>query len=369
MLNNNELNRYSRHLLLPEVGKEGQERLKASRVLVIGAGGLGCPILLYLVAAGIGTVGIVDFDLVDESNLQRQVLFTTDSVGKSKALEAKLKLEEMNPLITINSYHAKLTAQNAIELFQSYDIIVDGSDNFETRYVVNDACILANKPLVYGAIFKFEGQVSVFNYQHGPSYRCLFPSPPPSGSVPNCAEIGVLGVLPGIIGSFQANEVLKMVLGIGRPLSGKLLMYNALNAESSVIGIPRDERVINEVLQKGKIELVSQVNCGLDDEQSIESLSPEEFDQLLHNEAVQLLDVREIWEEPKLELSNIINIPLQLLPKQMHLLEASKKMVVFCQKGGRSLKAIKILKKNHFKSLLNLTGGVENYIQYGEEEN
>src|SRR5690606_19253182 len=216
-------NRYSRHIILSEIGQAGQDKLLSAKVLVIGAGGLGCPVLQYLAAAGIGTLGIIDFDVVEISNLQRQVLFGTSSLGKNKAEAAKKHLEDLNPEISIMAYAEKLTYQNALELFKNYDIIVDGSDNFETRYLVNDACIITNKPLVFGAIYKFEGQVSVFNYQNGPSYRCLFPNPPQKDTVPNCSEIGVLGVLPGIIGSMQANEVLKIILGIGSTLSGKLL--------------------------------------------------------------------------------------------------------------------------------------------------
>ena len=226
------MNRYSRHIILSEIGQIGQDRISNTKVLVIGAGGLGCPILQYLTAAGVGTIGIIDFDVVELSNLQRQVLFGTSSLGKNKAIAAKARLEDLNDSISIIAYPEPLTYQNAIALFNQYNIIVDGSDNFETRYLVNDACIITNKPLVFGAIYKFEGQVSVFNYQNGPSYRCLFPTPPKKDSVPNCSEIGVLGVLPGIIGSMQANEVLKIILGLGNSLSGKLLCYNALTSQT-----------------------------------------------------------------------------------------------------------------------------------------
>lgn len=244
------MSRYNRHIILPEIGKEGQDKISKAKVLVIGAGGLGCPIAQYLAAAGIGILGIIDFDVVDISNLQRQVLYGKSSLGKNKALAAKQRLEDLNDTITINAYAEKLTHKNAIELFSNYDIVVDGSDNFNTRYLVNDACIITNKPLVFGAIYKFEGQVSVFNYKNGPSYRCLFPNPPEEGAVPNCSEIGVLGVLPGIIGTMQANEVLKMVLELGDVLSGKLLCYNALTLQNSILKIQRSEEPIQSVLKE-----------------------------------------------------------------------------------------------------------------------
>ena len=223
------MSRYNRHIILSEIGQAGQDKLSNAKVLVIGAGGLGCPVLQYLAAAGIGTIGIVDFDIVDISNLQRQVLFGTSSLGKNKAEAAKQRLEDLNNEISIIAYPEKLTHKNAIDLFNQYDIIVDGTDNFETRYLVNDACIITNKPLVFGAIYKFEGQVSVFNYQNGPSYRCLFPSPPKEGTVPNCSEIGVLGVLPGIIGSMQANEVLKIIIRYWQCTFRKTIMLQCID--------------------------------------------------------------------------------------------------------------------------------------------
>jgi len=215
-----EKNRYSRHILLDKVGLAGQEKLKSAKVLVIGAGGLGCPILQYLTAAGVGTIGIIDFDVVDETNLQRQILFNVDDVGKSKAQCAQVHLSKQNPFVNFQVYNERINTQNALELFNQYDIIVDGTDNFSTRYLVNDSCVIANKPLVYGAIFKFEGQVAVFNYNNGPTYRCLFPEPPKAGSVPNCSDVGVMGVLPGLIGTQQANETIKIILQIGEVLSG-----------------------------------------------------------------------------------------------------------------------------------------------------
>ena len=244
------MSRYNRHIILSEIGQAGQDKISNAKVLVIGAGGLGCPILQYLTAAGVGSIGIVDFDSVNISNLQRQVLFGTSTLGKNKAEAAKQRLEDLNDEISIVAYPKKLTHCNAVDLFHKYDIIVDGTDNFETRYLVNDACIISNKPLVFGAIYKFEGQVSIFNYKNGPSYRCIFPHPPEKGSIPNCSEVGVLGVLPGIIGAMQANEVIKIILELGNMLSGKLLCFNALTLQNSIIRISRSEKTIQSVLKK-----------------------------------------------------------------------------------------------------------------------
>ena len=243
------MSRYNRHIILSEIGQAGQDKISNAKVLVIGAGGLGCPILQYLTAAGVGSIGIVDFDSVNISNLQRQVLFGTSTLGKNKAEAAKQRLEDLNDEISIVAYPKKLTHSNAVDLFHKYDIIVDGTDNFETRYLVNDACIISNKPLVFGAIYKFEGQVSIFNYKNGPSYRCIFPHPPEKGSIPNCSEVGVLGVLPGIIGAMQANEVIKIILEFGNMLSGKLLCFNALTLQNSIIRISRSEKTIQSVLK------------------------------------------------------------------------------------------------------------------------
>ena len=253
------MNRYNRHIILSEIGQAGQDKISSAKVLIIGAGGLGCPIALYLTAAGVGTLGIIDFDTVEISNLQRQVLYGTSTLGKNKAIAAKERLEDLNDDISIVAYPEKLTHKNAIDLFNQYDIIVDGTDNFETRYLVNDACIIANKPFVFGAIYKFEGQISVFNYKNGPSYRCVFPNPPEKGSVPNCSEIGVLGVLPGIIGTMQANEVLKMILELGNTLSGKLLCYNALTLQNSILKIKKSEAIIQSILKDNNYLVI--LNC------------------------------------------------------------------------------------------------------------
>ncbi|WP_303317934.1 HesA/MoeB/ThiF family protein [Flavivirga abyssicola] len=333
------MNRYSRHIILSEIGQEGQDKISKAKVLVIGAGGLGCPILQYLTAAGIGTLGIVDFDVVELSNLQRQVLFGTSSLGENKAVAAKKRLEDLNNSISIISYPEKLTHKNAIELFNQYDIIVDGSDNFATRYLVNDASVITNKPLVFGSIYKFEGQVSVFNYNSGPSYRCLFPTPPEKGTVPNCSEIGVLGVLPGIIGTMQANEVLKIILGLGQPLSGKLLCYNALNNQTITLKINRSTSEIETVLSKKNSFHT----------QDIEEVCDIEIDTISITEAInlkeiQIIDVRETHETPKIESLDVTCIPLSVLESQLEKINPEKKKVIFCQSGIRSKKAVSMLK-------------------------
>ncbi len=367
MLTSEEFNRYDRHILLPEIGLDGQLKLKNARVLIIGAGGLGCPIIQYLVAAGVGKIGIIDFDTVDESNLQRQIIYNTNDIGKSKAEVAKAKMELLNPEIEITAYNLALNTSNALSLFEQYDVIIDGSDNFSTRYLVCDACIYTNKPLVYGAIFKFEGQVSVFNLDDSsPSYRCLFPTPPAPGSVPNCSEIGVLGVLPGIIGSYQANETLKIILGIGNPLSGKLLTINTLTNSNYSFNITRNNEVINEVLQRRtSFESFDYDHfCGIDKSQTantkalIGEISATELRNILDNEDLQILDVRQPFEQPKITELNAINIPLDQLENRTNELNPNQKTIVFCQHGIRSQAAIEILEENGFNQLYNLTGGI-----------
>lgn len=332
--------RYNRHIILSEIGQVGQDKISNAKVLVIGAGGLCCPILQYLTAAGVGTIGIIDFDMVEISNLQRQVLFGSSSLGKNKALAAKQRLEDLNDAISIIAYPEKLTHQNAIELFNHYDIIVDGSDNFETRYLVNDACIITNTPLVFGAIYKFEGQVSVFNYKNGPSYRCLFPKQPEKGSVPNCSEIGVLGVLPGIIGTMQANEVLKIILGIGNVLSGKLLCYNALTSQTSTIRVNKNEINFQSVLKDkenfDKTEI--DFNC----EAKVNTAS---IDELLNEENIQFIDVREVHEQPKIEHLEVTYMPLSELEHHLDKIDATKKKAIFCQSGIRSKRAVELLQE------------------------
>ncbi|WP_308992282.1 HesA/MoeB/ThiF family protein [Mariniflexile litorale] len=357
------MNRYNRHIILSEIGQTGQDKISNAKVLVIGAGGLGCPVLQYLTAAGIGQLGIVDFDVVELSNLQRQILFGTSSLGQNKAEAAKKRLEDLNKDITIIAYAEKLTYQNAIELFSQYDIIVDGTDNFETRYLINDACIITNKPLVFGAIFKFEGQVSVFNYENGPSYRCLFPNPPEENTVPNCSEIGVLGVLPGIIGSMQANEVLKIILGIGNVLSGKLLCYNALTSQTMVLKISKSEATIHAVLKEKDAFSNKQVDFNCEFVPKVISIKD-----VFSKEDVQFIDVREVHELPKVDSINVSAIPLSELENSIHKINSEKQKVIFCQSGIRSKKAVSLLEKLNITNCFSLKEGALAIIKHINEQ-
>ncbi|MFV9551225.1 molybdopterin-synthase adenylyltransferase MoeB [Algibacter sp. PT7-4] len=346
------MNRYNRHIILSEIGQEGQDKISRAKVLVIGAGGLGCPILQYLTAAGVGTIGVIDFDVVELSNLQRQILFGNTSLGKNKAIAAKARLEDLNNAINIIAYPKALTYQNAINLFKEYDIIVDGSDNFETRYLVNDACIITNKPLVYGAIYKFEGQISVFNHNNGPSYRCLFPTSPEKGTVPNCSEIGVLGVLPGIIGSMQANETLKTILNLGNTLSGKLLCYNALTTTSSILNIKQNPAAINLVLKEKNNFKLKQLNIACEtkiQEISIVNIKP--------NKNIQFIDVRETNELPKVESLAVTYMPLSKLEENLNLIDLDKQKIIFCQSGIRSKQAVQKLIELNISNCYSLKEG------------
>ena len=345
-------NRYNRHIILSEIGQNGQDKISNAKVLVIGAGGLGCPILQYLAAAGVGNIGIIDFDIVDISNLQRQVLYGTSTLGKNKAEAAKARLEDLNSDISIQAYPEKLTHNNALNLFETYDIIVDGSDNFETRYLVNDACIITNKPLVFGAIYKFEGQVSVFNYLNGPSYRCLFPEAPKKGSVPNCSEIGVLGVLPGIIGTMQANEVLKIILELGNTLSGKLFCYNALTLENTTLKIKRSEAAIASVLKdKDHFHLKAiDLNCEVE-------IIPISIESLLSEKNIQFIDVRETHEQPKIDDLPVTYIPLSQLEQHLDQIDITKKKAIFCQSGMRSKRAVELLLEHEILNCFSITEG------------
>ena len=364
-LSKEEISRYSRHLIMPEVGMEGQLKLKRARVLTIGTGGLGAPLGLYLAAAGVGHLGLVDFDVVDSSNLQRQVTFTTADVGKSKSEAAKARLSALNPAIEIVSYETRLTSDNALELFRDYDIIVDGTDNFPTRFLVNDACVLLGKPNVYGSIFRFEGQATVFAYPGGPCYRCLYPEPPPPGLVPSCAEGGVLGVLPGIVGSIQAMETIKLILGAGEPLVGRLLLFDALamrfrelklkkNPECPLCG---EHRTITKLIDYEEF-------CGIRGEEApamtngISEISATELKARQdRGEKLFILDVREPHEYQICNLNGKL-IPLGELPRRVNELDSSVEMVVHCRSGKRSADAIHFLQTAGFKKLWNLKGGV-----------
>lgn len=341
--------RYIRHIQLEEVGNEGQQKLGNAKVLVVGAGGLGCPILQYLATSGIGTLGIVDFDTVSVSNLHRQILYTANDVGKSKALVAQEQLQHLNPDINVEAYPTALTVENCLDILKPYDIIVDGTDNFVTRYLINDACLLLDKPMVFGALYKFEGQVSVFNYQNGPSYRCLFPNPPAANEVPNCNAIGVLGVLPGIIGLLQATEVLKIILGIGEVLSGKVLYLNALTYQQRLLTFLRNEAIIASVKKNVKPKVVSTDDCIF-----TRSLSLNDIDT---TETIVWIDVREVGETPIVSAAAVISLPLSSFESSLNLQDDGKKYIFFCQSGLRSQKAAQLAQEKGLLHCFSLKEG------------
>ena len=365
-LSNEEILRYSRHLIMPEVTMEGQKKLKAARVLCVGTGGLGSPLALYLTAAGVGTLGLVDFDVVDYTNLQRQVLHYTCDVGRLKIDSAIDKLTAINPFVKLERFDTYVNSQNALEIFSGFDIIADGTDNFATRYLVNDACVLSGKPNVYASIFRFDGQASIFGAEDGPCYRCLYPEPPPPGLVPSCAEGGVLGVLPGLLGMIQATEVIKLILGAGEPLIGRLVLVDALamrfrdmrvrkNPECPVCGA---NPTIKDLIDYNQF-------CGIRGEEGeaptgakIPEIQPEEFKRRLDaGESIFVLDVREPHEYQICSIHGHL-IPLGDLPKRIHELDSSREIVVHCKSGARSAKAVDFLRQSGFKRATNLAGGI-----------
>ena len=351
-----ELERYSRHFVLPQFGMEGQQKLKQGSVVVVGAGGLGCPVLQYLAAAGVGTLGIIDYDVVSESNLQRQILYGSNDIGLKKAEQAAKKIRDLNPFVNAIPVLDKINSGNALELLKEYQIVVDCTDNFQARYLLNDACVLLNKPLVYGSIFRYEGQVSVFNYESGPNYRDLYPSPPSPGSVPNCEEGGVLGILPGIIGSLQANEVLKLIAGIGSPLSGKLLIVDTLTMKNDIIKFPNrnQKELISELIDY-------EVFCGIKKKNimGIKEVTVEELKKLKEvGEDFQLIDVREAYEIQICSLDGEL-IPLNEIPQSVDKISRDKKVIIHCRSGSRSANTVRWLEKNYgFDNLYNLRGGI-----------
>jgi sulfur-carrier protein adenylyltransferase/sulfurtransferase len=364
-LSNEEIARYSRHLIMPEVALEGQKKLKASKVLTVGTGGLGSPLALYLAAAGVGTIGIVDFDVVDESNLQRQIIHGTSDVGRPKVESAYDKLKDINPNVEVRVHEEALTSENALEIFEDYDVIVDGTDNFPTRYLVNDACVLLNKPNVYGSIFRFEGQASVFYAEEGPCYRCLYPEPPPPGLVPSCAEGGVLGILPGAIGTIQATEAVKLLLGIGEPLIGRLLLYDALGMSFREMKLRKDPNcpicgenpTVTELIDYQEFCGIPQANAA-EEENGVPEISVRELKQKLDTgEDINVLDVREPHEY---EVANIgvRLIPLGELPQRLAELDQDDILAIHCKTGARSARAVKLLQDSGFEKVYNVKGGI-----------
>ena len=366
-LSNAEILRFSRHLILPEVGLAGQRRLKGAKILMVGTGGLGAPLGLYLAAAGIGRIGIVDFDIVDETNLQRQVIHGSKDVGRSKIDSAAETMQDINPRLAIDKYEVALTSENALEIISTYDVVVDGTDNFPTRYLVNDACVLLGKPNAYGSIFRFEGQATVFHHQGGPCYRCLYPEPPPPGLVPSCAEGGVLGILPAVIGSIQATEAVKIVLGKGDSLSGRLLLYDALNMRFRELRLRRnpecpvcgDNPTVRELIDYQQF-------CGIPQQAQEEAarerlpeIAPIDLKARLDaGDDLFVLDVREPHEFEIARIPGTTLIPLGTLPQHVHELDSTADIVVHCKSGVRSGKAQRLLRDMGFSRVTNLAGGI-----------
>ena len=366
-LTTDDLSRYSRHLILPEVGMDGQRKLKAARVLCVGTGGLGSPLAFYLAAAGIGTLGLVDFDVVDASNLQRQIIHSTKDIGRKKLDSAEEKLKALNPALNVVKHDTMLTSANAFEILRDYDIVADGTDNFPTRYLVNDACVLLHKPNVYGSIFRFEGQASVFATEKGPCYRCLYPEPPPPGLVPSCAEGGVLGVLPGLVGVMQATEVIKLILGKGESLAGRLLLIDALNMRFRELKLRKNPECPVCGLNPTVTKLIDyQQFCGIVPEtpqeknmkNGIPQMTVRELKRRIDaGEEVQLIDVREPYEFQIAQIGGTL-IPQNDVPQRLSEIDPSREVVVHCRSGARSQRIAEFLKQSGYPSVANLAGGI-----------
>jgi molybdopterin/thiamine biosynthesis adenylyltransferase/rhodanese-related sulfurtransferase len=367
-LSHDEIRRYGRHLIMPEVGLDGQKKLKAARVLLVGAGGLGSPLGLYLAAAGIGKIGIVDFDVVDYSNLQRQILHSTNDVGKPKLQSARERIQSINPGVEVETYETRLTSENALGILEGYDVIVDGTDNFPTRYLVNDACVLLKKPNVYGSIFRFEGQASVFYAEQGPCYRCLYPEPPPPGLVPSCAEGGVLGVLPGIIGTIQATETIKIILSTGESLIGRLLLLDALTMRFRELKLRKnpacplcgEHPTILHLIDYEAFCGVTAETASTTDGREFEILPKELKGKFDRGEDVFVLDVREPHEYQIVNMGGHL-IPLNDLPRRVNELDSSREIVVHCHHGPRSARAVEFLQEMGFRKVKNLVGGIDQW--------
>lgn len=371
-LSREEILRYSRHLLIPEVGLDGQRKLKASSALVVGTGGLGSPVALYLAAAGVGRIGLVDFDVVDASNLQRQVIHATSGIGELKVDSARRRLLDLNPDIEVVGYNEAFTSENALQIARDYDVVIDGTDNFPTRYLINDVCVMLGKPSIYGAIYRFEGQASVFCMPGQPCYRCLFPEPPPPGMVPSCAEGGVLGVLPGTIGTIQATEALKVLLGIGTPLAGQLLLYDALNMTFDTMQLLKNPHCAVCGENPTITELIDyEAFCGVPGRDHDEGaaagggydITATELAERLKQGGLRLLDVREPHELAISALPGAENIPLGSLAARLSELDSSREMVVFCKAGTRSARALELLASAGFKRVKHLKGGINAWAQ------
>ncbi|MEM7336855.1 MAG: molybdopterin-synthase adenylyltransferase MoeB [Chloroflexota bacterium] len=380
-LSHEEVQRYSRHLIMPEVGMEGQKKLKAASILLIGAGGLGSPLAMYLAAAGVGRLGLVDYDVVDYTNLQRQIIHGTKDVGKPKLESAKARINDINPHVQVDTYEVPLTSANALEIFEPYDIVIDGTDNFPTRYLTNDACVLLGKPNVYGSIFRFEGQASIFHAEEGPCYRCLFPSPPPPGLVPSCAEGGVLGILPGTVGAIQATEAIKYILGIGESLVGRLMLYDALTMDVDYVKLRKNPNCPICGDNPTQTELIDYEEfCGMPahdhsefsaveaegHDAEVRQMSPQVLKERLDaGDELAILDVRETHEW---EISNLEHLGAFLIPKgdvvnRLGELDTAKEMVVQCRSGARSADVIRQLQQHGFKKLWNLDGGINRWAR------
>ena len=377
-LSHEEVERYSRHLIMPGVGVQGQLKLKAAGVLLIGAGGLGSPLAMYLAAAGVGRLGLVDYDIVDYSNLQRQIIHGTKDVGKAKLVSAKARILDINPHVQVDTYEVPLTSDNALEIFRPYDVIIDGTDNFPTRYLTNDACVLLGKPNVYGSIFRFEGQVSVFYAKEGPCYRCLFPEPPPPGLVPSCAEGGVLGVLPGTIGALQATEAIKLILGVGQSMIGRLLLYDALSFEFNEVRLRKNPNCPVCSEHPTLTELIDYEQfCGMpahdrslyqgeSNGHDVGQITPSELKQRLDSgDDLFILDVREPieWDISNLSRLGAVLIPQGQVLERMGELDTAAEIIVHCRSGVRSANVIRELKRHGFKKLLNLDGGINRWAE------
>jgi molybdopterin/thiamine biosynthesis adenylyltransferase/rhodanese-related sulfurtransferase len=364
-LSGTERRRYERHLILPEFGEEGQLKLKNGSVLIVGTGGLGSPVALYLAAAGVGRIGLVDFDVVDESNLQRQVIHFSSDVGRSKLESAKSKILDINPSVVVETHEVALRSENALEILSNYDVIVDGTDNFPTRYLVADACTILGKPNVYGSIFRFEGQVTVFNHQDGPSYRCLYPEPPPPGLVPSCAEGGVLGVLPGVVGTLQATEAVKILTGIGTPLKGRLLLYNALDLTFRTVKVRRNPAWAVGAPHPDVKGLVDYEQfCGLKHAGDAgDEISARELKGWIdQGRSFTLVDVREPHEHDRVNIGGKL-VPLKTVIGRQSEIPREGVVVVYCKMGGRSRQAVESLKAAGYTNLLNLSGGVAAWVK------